>query len=124
MDSNHHDKGDAPSPTARSSHRTDDLSPGPPSAVAGRYAATRQVLAGAGQIERTICDLRAYLEADGDDDAARRTALLQTWIAVERCLSDDEHRQLRGAVLKRLFPHSAPAELSRGGGATGGGHCS
>lgn len=120
MRSSKRDKGDSPSPC--SSHRTNDISPRQPSAVAGSYAATRQLLAGTGQIERAIRDLRTYLESDGDDDVDRRTALLQTWIAVERCLSEDEHRQLRGAILKRLFPHSTSTELSRGGGATGGGH--
>jgi hypothetical protein len=112
------------SQAAQSTHRLSDASDGTISAATGQYLASRQVLAGPGQIDHAIAELRQLLESACDDrEGKERSALLQTWIAVERCLSEDEHRQLRGAVLARLFPHSKePADLSRGVATLAGGH--
>jgi hypothetical protein len=112
------------SQSAQSTHRIDDVSHGALPAIGGQYQASRQLLAGAGQIDRAITELQQLLESACDDrSGTERSALLQAWTALERCLSEDEHRQLRGAVLARLFPQSKePAHLRRGEAALAGGH--
>ena len=112
------------SQVAQSSHRISDAQYGTISAATGQYLASRQVLAGPGQVDHAIAELRQLLESACDDrEGKERSALLQAWIAVERCLSEDEHRQLRGAILARLFPQSKePVYLSRGEAALAGGH--
>ena len=92
--------------------------------VAGQYLASRNPLAGDGQIGKSIDDLRRLLESKSDDpNDTNRDDILQVWMSVERCLTEDEHRQLFPAVLNRLFPdYKVPTALRRDGTAQVGGY--
>jgi hypothetical protein len=83
--------------------------------VAGQYRASRNPLASPGQIDSAVSELQRLLESACDEpDGTNRNDLLQVWMSVERCLTDDEHRQLCLAVLNRLFPdYKAPIALRR-----------
>jgi hypothetical protein len=85
------------------------------STVTGRYLASRNPLAGIGQIDSAIGQLRRLLESAYDErDSTNRNDLLHVWMSVERCLTEDEHRQLCPAVLNRLFPdYKTPTALRR-----------
>jgi hypothetical protein len=85
------------------------------STMTGRYLASRNPLAGDGQIDSVIGELRQLLESACDDSySTNRNDLLQVWMSLERCLNEDEHRQLSASVLDRLFPgDKVPTGLNR-----------
>jgi hypothetical protein len=94
------------------------------STVAGQYLASRNPLAGQGQIDNIIGELRQLLESTSDNlDGTNRDTLLQMWMSVERCLTEDEHRQLFPAVINHLFPdYKVPTAPRRDGTAQVGGY--
>lgn len=96
----------------------------PSCTASGRYWASRLPLAGHGQVERVIRELRDCLDAEcKGSDNANRDELLHLWMAVESSLTAEEHRQLFPVVLERVFPESkAPSYLSRDGAQQIGGH--
>jgi hypothetical protein len=83
------------------------------STAAGQYLAHSQPLAGPGQIDEAIAELRRLLESRGKR-GGNRSDLLQVWMSIERCLALEEHRELQAAVISWLFPESqTPSRLSR-----------
>jgi hypothetical protein len=112
------------SQSAQSTHHLGERQSRASSTVAGQYLASRNPLAGLGQIDGVVGELRRLLESTCDEpDGTNRNDLLQVWMSVERCLTEDEHRQLCPAVLNRLFPdYKAPTALRRDGTAQVGGH--
>ncbi len=112
------------SQTVQSTARVGEPGSLPSSTASGRYLASRLPLAGHGQVERVIRELRGRLDAECEgSDSANRDDLLHLWMSVERSLTAEEHRQLFPVVLERLFPESkAPSYLSRDGAQQLGGH--
>jgi hypothetical protein len=112
------------SQSVQSTHHISERQLRESSTVAGQYLASRNPLAGDGQIDHIIGELRRLLKSKSDDpDGTNRNDLLQMWMSVERCLTEDEHRQLFPAVLNRLFPdYKVPTALRRDGTAQVGGY--
>lgn len=100
-----------------SMRRVSGIAEGVGSIASGRYKATRGMLAAPEQIEQAVYELRTLFSSDDyQDDDGKRQSLLEIWMAVESCLSQAEHDELRSAVLGRIFPRSkAPDRLSRAG---------
>ena len=81
----------------------------PSSTASGRYLASRLPLAGHGQVERVIHELRGLLDAKCEGSAsANRDDLVHLWMSVESSLTSEEHQQLFPVVLER------PLDASRG----------
>ena len=112
------------SQTVQSTTRMGEPSSLPSSTASGRYLASRLPLAGHGQVERVIRELRGLLDAKCEGSAsASRDDLVHLWMSVESSLTSEEHQQLFPVVLERLFPESkAPSYLSRDGAQQLGGH--
>lgn len=92
--------------------------------VSGRYLASRTPLAGSGQIDNIIDEMRQLLDSKSyDSDETNRDELLQMWMSIEGCLTEDEHRQMFPSVLNRLFPdYKVPTGKCRDGTAQVGGY--
>ena len=103
------------SQTAQGIYDVGDAQSRASSTVTGRYLVSRYPLAGLGQIDGAINELRQLLETACDERYnTNRNDLLQVWMSVERCLTKEEHRHLSPTVLARLFPNDkAPTVLNR-----------
>lgn len=101
------------SQSVQSLERVGEQPDGPASAMAGRYLASRTLLASADQVSQVRAELRQRLRASSEElDSANRNELLQLWMSAERCLTEEEYQKYFPAVLDRLFPgHKTPGDL-------------
>jgi hypothetical protein len=99
--------------SVQSTERVGEAPSGPASTLTGRYLAARTPLAGPDQINRVLDEIKPLLRsARSELDSADRNELLQMWMSVERCLTEEEHQRLFPTILDRLFPgNKAPHDL-------------
>jgi hypothetical protein len=83
--------------------------------AAGHSRITRDVLMSPDFVEKSIQSLRAMLlDCDKKRGASDAETLIESWIAVESCLTADERQELLKGVLTHAFPKSShAARISR-----------
>lgn len=112
------------SKSVQSTHHVGERQWSESSIVAGQYLASQNPLTGKGQIDNVVSELWKILKSkSADPNGTTKDDLLQMWMSVERCLSEDEHRLMFPAVLVRLFSdYKVPTAQRKDGTAQVGGY--